>query len=311
MKKLFLLASVALVLASCSKDDSGSNNNPQNPGQSQQGGGQPEQPTTPTPVPVGFVKTIKEYDREVSNSSLLKTTTYKVENNLLTGWEEQYANSNNKVVNTLTYEGANLKTFKKQEGEGDNYAYIYTFSYQNNKLDKITRKRGDTPDREDVYQITLDDQGRIIKKKHIGNGGWDGQEWEATFTYADNKITIQKGEEKYIYTYTGENATQVVKEATPYEGPIRIEYQYDTAVINDLNNKYIYLTNIARLLNPRDGISGRQLTTIDSPFVLNSKNVAKNDGTNTYEIEKNDQNKPTKITQKQAGIALQIKVYSY
>lgn len=307
MKKLFLLASVALVLASCSKDDSGSNNNPQNPGQSQQGGGQPEQPTTPTPVPVGFVKTIKEYQREVSDSSLLRTTTYTVENNVLKGWEELRKATGKKQTHILTYEGANLKTYKSVD-ETNGVTEIYTFFYVNNKLDKVTRHREGDERTKDTYQITLDDQGRITKKTHVGNEGWDGQAWEATFTYTATGVEIQKaGEPKYTITYTGENATRVVQE--PSLG-VPTNFEYDTTVVNDLNNKYIYLVNIAKLFN-RWGIEGYQFATIDSPFVLNSKNVAKNDGTNTYEIEKNDQNKPTKITQKQAGIALQIKVYSY
>lgn len=307
MKKLFLLASVALVLASCSKDDSGSNNNPQNPGQSQQGGGQPSQPTTPTPVPVGFVKTIKEYQREVSDSSLLRTTTYTVENNVLKGWEELRKATGKKQTNILTYEGANLKTYKSVD-ETNGVTEIYTFFYVNNKLDKVTRHREGDEGTKDTYQITLDPQGRITKKTHVGNEGWDGQAWEVTFTYTATGVEIQKaGEPKYTITYTGENATRVVQE--PSSG-VPTNFEYDTTVLNDLNNKYIYLVNIAKLFN-RWGIEGYQFATIDSPFVLNSKNVAKNDGTNTYEIEKNDQNKPTKITQKQAGIALQIKVYSY
>jgi hypothetical protein len=307
MKKLFLLASVALVLVSCSKDDSGSNNNPQNPGQSQQGGGQPEQSTTPTPVPVGFVKTIKEYQREVSDSSLLKTTTYTVENNVLKGWEVLIKATGKKQTHILTYEGANLKTYRSEDGT-NGVTEIYTFSYVNNKLDKVTRHREGDERTIDTYQITLDPQGRITKKTHVGNEGWDGQAWEVTFTYTATGVEIQKaGEPKYTITYTGENATRVVQE--PSLG-VPTNFEYDTTVVNDLNNKYIYLVNIAKLFN-RWGIEGYQFATIDSPFVLNSKNVAKNDGTNTYEIEKNDQNKPTKITQKQAGIALQIKVYSY
>ena len=307
MKKLFLLASVALVLASCSKDDSGSNNNPQNPGQSQQGGGQPEQPTTPTPVPVGFVKTIKEYQREEKEENLVKTTTYKVEGNVLKGWEVLIKATGKKQTNTLTYEGANLKTYRSEDGT-NGVTEIYTFSYVNNKLDKVTRHREGDERTIDTYQITLDPQGRITKKNHVGNEGWDGQAWEVTFTYTATGVEIQKaGEPKYTITYTGENATRVVQE--PSLG-VPTNFEYDTTVVNDLNNKYIYLVNIAKLFN-RWGIEGYQFATIDSPFVLDSKNVAKNDGTNTYEIEKNDQNKPTKITQKQAGIALQIKVYSY
>ena len=175
-------------------------------------------------------------------------------------------------------------------------------------MDKVTRHREGDEGTKDTYQITLDDQGRITKKTHVGNEGWDGQAWEVTFTYTATGVEIQKaGEPKYTITYTGENATRVVQE--PSLG-VPTNFEYDTTVVNDLNNKYIYLVNIAKLFN-RWGIEGYQFATIDSPFVLNSKNVAKNDGTNTYEIEKNGQNKPTKITQKQAGTALQIKVYSY
>ena len=80
-----------------------------------------------------------------------------------------------------------------------------------------------------------------------------------------------------------------------------------------MNNKYIYLTYIAQLFNPRHGIGSYDniLNSVESPFVLNSENVVKKDAFNDYEIQKNAQNKPTKIIQKQAGIALKIKVYGY
>ena len=91
--------------------------------------------------------------------------------------------------------------------------------------------------------------------------------------------------------------------------------EYDTEAVNDLNNKYIYLTYIAQLFNPRHGIGAYDydniLASVESPFVLNSENVVKKDAFNDYEIQKNAQNKPTKIIQKQAGIALKIKVYGY
>lgn len=308
MKKLFLLASVALVLASCSKDDSGSNNNPQNPGQSQQGGGQPEQPTTPTPVPVGFVKTIKEYLGEETETALQKTTTYKVENNLLKGWEVLTKATGKKQTNTLTYEGANLKTYKSAD-EVNGVTEIYTFFYVNNKLDKVTRHREGDERTIDTYQITLDPQGRITKKTHVGNEGWDGQAWEVTFTYTATGVEIQKaGEPKYTITYTGENATRVVQE--PSSG-VPTDFEYDTTVVNDLNNQYIYFVNIAKLFN-RWGIEGYQLTTLDNPFVLNSKNVVKKYLFYTYDIQKNEQNKPSKITKKDnGGNPMNIKVYSY
>ena len=125
MKKLFLLASMAFVIASCSKND---NSTP----------APVPQPPTPETVPAGFVKTIKEYLGEETEAALQKTTTYKVENNLLKGWEVLLSNGK-KIINTLTYEGAHLKTFTIED-QSANVTNIYTFSYQNNKLDKITRK---------------------------------------------------------------------------------------------------------------------------------------------------------------------------
>ena len=62
MKKLFLLASMAFVIASCSKND---NSTP----------APVPQPPTPETVPAGFVKTIKEYLGEETEAALQKTTT--------------------------------------------------------------------------------------------------------------------------------------------------------------------------------------------------------------------------------------------
>ena len=56
-------------------------------------------------------------------------------------------------------------------------------------------------------------------------------------------------------------------------------FEYDTEAVNDLNNKYIYLTYIAQLFNPRHGIGSYDniLNSVESPFVLNSENVVKKD----------------------------------
>ena len=155
----------------------------------------------------------------------------------------------------------------------------------------------------------MDNQGRIVKKAHIGNDGWDGGEWEVTFTYTDNLLVVQKGGEsvKYKYTYTGENVTKVDKEPS-----LGVPYvlEYDTAIVNDLNNQYIYLTNIAQLFN-RWGIDSLA-NDVNDPFVINSKNIVKKYLFYTYDIQKNEQNRPTKITQKDnGGNPMTIKVYSY
>ena len=237
---------------------------------------------------------------------MLRTTTYKVENNLLKGWEILQS-GNQKVTSTLEYEGPNLKTFKLQTGERNNDIYIYTFSYQNNKLDKIIRKRGDDENTVDTYQITLDDQGRIIKKKHVGADGWEGQEWEATFTYEGNKLIVQKAQEqKNIYTYTGKNVVKMEREPTL---GTTTEVEYDTTVVNDLNNPYVYLTNIAQLFT-RHGLDlypGNE----NDPFIKGSQNVYNKFMFYTYTIDKNGQ-KPTKITKKDnAGNPIIIKTYTY
>lgn len=302
MKKLFLFASVAALVAACGKND---DNNPTPPDQGGQGGGQTQQ-TTPTPVPAGFVKTIKEYLQEETESALQKTTTYTVENNILKGWETVYPNGVKNTV-TLTYEGPHLKTYKQVDIErtGGSITVLFEYTYENNKLSKIVRTRdGKT----DIYNITLDDQGRIIKKKCIPtNDSWEGQEWEATFTYTDNTLTVQKSDVKYVYTYTGKNVTQVVQEQPSLGVPTNLEY--DTTVVNDLNNEYIYLTNIAQLF-ARHGLDlypGNE----NDPFIKGSQNVYNKFMFYTYTIDKNGQ-KPTKITKKDnGGNTVDIKTYTY
>ena len=303
MKKIFLFASVAALVAACGKND---DNNPTPPDQGGQGGGQQTQQTTPTPVPAGFVKTIKEYLREETESSLLKTTTYKVENNLLKGWETVYPNGVKNTI-TLTYEGPHLKTYKQVDIEptGGSITVLFEYTYENNKLSKIVRTRdGKT----DIYNITLDDQGRIIKKKCIPtNNSWEGQEWEATFTYEGNKLTVQKAQEqKNIYTYTGKNVVKMEQEPTL---GTTTEVEYDTTVVNDLNNPYVYLTNIAQLFT-RHGLDlypGNE----NDPFIKGSQNVYNKFMFYTYTIDKNGQ-KPTKITKKDnGGNTVDIKTYTY
>ena len=303
MKKLFLFASVAALVAACGKND---DNNPTPPNQGGQGGGQQTQQTTPTPVPAGFVKTIKEYLQEETESALQKTTTYTVENNILKGWETVYPNGVKNTI-TLTYEGPHLKTYKQVDIEptGGSITVLFEYTYENNKLSKIVRTRdGKT----DIYNITLDDQGRIIKKKCIPtNNSWEGQEWEATFTYEGNKLTVQKAQEqKNIYTYTGKNVVKMEQEPTL---GTTTEVEYDTTVVNDLNNPYVYLTNIAQLFT-RHGLDlypGNE----NDPFIKGSQNVYNKFMFYTYTIDKNGQ-KPTKITKKDnAGNPIIIKTYTY
>ena len=302
MKKLFLFASVAALVAACGKND---DNNPTPPNQGGQGGGQQTQQTTPTPVPAGFVKTIKEYLQEETESALQKTTTYTVENNILKGWETVYPNGTKNTA-TLTYEGPHLKTYKQVniEPTGGSFTVLFEYTYENNKLSKIVRTRdGKT----DIYNITLDDQGRIIKKKCITTNGWEGQEWEATFTYEGNKLTVQKAQEqKNIYTYTGKNVVKMEREPTL---GTTTEVEYDTTVVNDLNNPYVYLTNIAQLFT-RHGLDlypGNE----NDPFIKGSQNVYNKFMFYTYTIDKNGQ-KPTKITKKDnAGNPIIIKTYTY
>ena len=303
MKKIFLFASVAALVAACGKND---DNNPTPPDQGGQGGGQQTQQTTPTPVPAGFVKTIKEYLQEETESALQKTTTYTVENNILKGWETVYPNGTKNTA-TLTYEGPHLKTYKQVniEPTGGSFTVLFEYTYENNKLSKIVRTRDGLID---TYNITLDDQGRIIKKKCITtNGGWEGQEWEATFTYEGNKLTVQKAQEqKNIYTYTGKNVVKMEQEPTL---GTTTEVEYDTTVVNDLNNPYVYLTNIAQLFT-RHGLDlypGNE----NDPFIKGSQNVYNKFMFYTYTIDKNGQ-KPTKITKKDnAGNPIIIKTYTY
>ena len=303
MKKIFLFVSVAALVAACGKND---DNNPTPPNQGGQGGGQQTQQTTPTPVPAGFVKTIKEYLREETESALQKTTTYTVENNILKGWETVYPNGV-KNTTTLTYEGPHLKTYKQVDIEptGGSITVLFEYTYENNKLSKIVRTRdGKT----DIYNITLDDQGRIIKKKCIPtNNSWEGEEWEATFTYEGNKLTVQKAQgPKNIYTYTGKNVVKMEQEPTL---GVTTEVEYDTTVVNDLNNPYVYLTNIAQLF-ARHGLDlypGNE----NDPFIKGSQNVYNKFMFYTYTIDKNGQ-KPTKITKKDnGGNTVDIKTYTY
>jgi len=137
--------------------------------------------------------------------------------------------------------------------------------------------------------------------------GWEGQEWEATFTYEGNKLTVQKAQEqKNIYTYTGKNVVKMEREPTL---GTTTEVEYDTTVVNDLNNPYVYLTNIAQLFT-RHGLDlypGNE----NDPFIKGSQNVYNKFMFYTYTIDKNGQ-KPTKITKKDnAGNPIIIKTYTY
>lgn len=287
MKKLVLLAAAALTVVACKKDK-----NEDNP--------TPPQPEKPVEVPAGFVKQTIFTQAGVPT----ETTTYNVENNVLKGWT--VTNNYGTVTHSLSYEGKNLKTYNYQDGTRA-VNEEYTFIYQDNKLTKITStSNGQT----DTFIVTTDSQGRITSKINTGIGNnFNADTWTVTFQYDTNSLKVvntKDGTATYTYTYNNGNVTKI--ETINYQ---RLEenFEYDTTVVNELNNQYILLANLARL-----NIRGHQdvkFGTDQDLFVKQSKNIVNKFTPYSYEITKNG-NKPTKIVKRDAtGAPISTLEYKY
>ncbi len=285
MKKFLLVAVAALAVVACKKDK----DEPVNPNGGNGNGNGGAQTETPTTVPMGFVKKIEVTGQETS------TTTFNVVNNVLKGWVE--VSSTGTVTRTFDYEGKNLKKYTletNQSGQG----YIkteYEFTYQNNKLVNFKRTSNSMSD---VYDVVVDDKGRITSKTVRPNtNGWEGgMVWTATFTYTNDALVV-KAPDGQTYSYTYENGN--VKELKTQTG--NYSFEYDSTVLNDFNFEYFRWTAVVEAFVRHGNVS---LGGDNDVFVKSSKNLLTSGGSGlyVYEVtEKQGTNKPKTVLKKYAG----------
>ena len=287
MKKLLLIAVAAFAIVACKKDkdepvapNGGGGNN----------GGGGTQTEQPTPVPAGFVKKIEVTGQET------KTTTFNVENNVLKGWT--VVTPQGTVTKTLDYDGKNLKKYTyESKFAGQNAIKIeYDFTYKNNKLAEVKRTRENMSD---IYDVVVDDKGRITSKTvRAVPGGWEGGTvWTATFTYTNNSLVVKSPEgQTYSYTYENENVKELQSDTGVYT------FGYNTDVVNDLNFEYFRWVAIVELFTRHSQVTLGNPVMLGDPFVESSKNLLSSNGTYEFIVtEKQGTNKPKTVVKKFGG----------
>ena len=288
MKKLLLIAVAALAIVACKKDkdepvapNGGNGNNG--------GGGSTPQTEQPVPVPAGFVKKIEVTGQET------KTTTFNVENNVLKGWTE--VTPQGTVTKTLDYDGKNLKKYTYESniaGQGA-MKIEYDFTYKNNKLAEVKRTRSNMSD---IYDVVVDDKGRITSKTvRAVPGGWEGGNvWTATFTYTNNSLVVKGPQgQTYSYTYENENVKKLQSDTGVYT------FGYNTDVVNDLNFEYFRWVAIVELFTRHSQVTLGD-PRVGDPFVESSKNLLSSNGTHEFIVtEKQGTNKPKTVVKKFGG----------
>ena len=197
------------------------------------------------------------------------------------------------TTHTLQYDGKKLKTYVQDEGS---YSITFEFSYTANKLTKIVRKEYE-PYAD--YIVTTDAQGNVTKLENKVAGGSDREVWEANIAYNNNIVTLslkssRNGTRTATYTFENDNVKKLEK------GGETINYEFDSSVVNVLNNEYIFLAYLAQEFYRGDYHTIGQHTDL---FVnYKSKNVLKKDKNYNYQVtEKQGTDKPKTVVKTLIG----------
>lgn len=309
MKKMFILASIALVGAACSKsDDNGGNNQVVNRINNSTVSGNPFATEETTVYPTEKRGTDQNYSQ----------TTYTVENNKVKAVVTEIYRNGQKIdgrtISTnITYNEKGLPS-KLEDVQGRETRKLeYTYN-DKNQVKEITLTEG-TDTEKQVHEYDV--QGRLSK---ITFTATEDEPYTVTYEYPDENTVVEKDSrnenEKITYTIEGGNLTKKVKEITNPQGQVvRSEtktYKYDTSIKNpdaSLERKLISFDYFeeARYTpsNSKNAVTEIATTGNDNGHPLTSS-------TTTYTYEKNDKGYPTKKTKTIAGSSSsEVTTYTY
>lgn len=282
MKKMFILASIALVGAACSKsDDNGGGNN---------GGGNP---VTPSEVPAVYPTEKRGDDQNYSQ------TTYTLENNKVkTVVTERYQNGVKDATATrttnVTYTDKKYPTVVEETYNG---SFTNKTEYTYNEKNQITEMKNTREGSTQVVKFEYNAEGKVSKAIH--------STYQVTYEYPNATTVVEKNSSTpnntNTYTIVNGNVTKFLQENKDDLGVVTFtntqEYEYNTAVKNPdasferriLDPSYFYN------YSPYDADHSYNMYTKRTDS-YNDHGVT-NSRTYTYTYETNDKGYPTKKTE--------------
>lgn len=286
MKKMFVLASLALVGVACSKsDDNGGGNGGGNSGENN--------PVTPTTAPAVYPTEKRGNDQNYTQ------TTYTLENNKVkTIVTETYQNGVKDATATrttnVTYTDKKYPTVVEETYNG---SFTNKTEYTYNEKNQITEMKNTREGSTQVVKFEYNAEGKLSKAIHSSH--------EITYEYPNATTVVEKNSSEpnstNTYTVVNGNVTKFLQERKDDLGTVRFtstqEYEYNTAVKNPdfslerriLDPSYFYN------YNPYDANYSKNVYTKRTDSY--NDNGHSNSRTSTYTYEANDKGYPTKKTE--------------
>ena len=282
MKKMFVLASLALVGVACSKsDDNGGGNSGEN------------NPVTPTTAPAVYPTEKRGNDQNYTQ------TTYTLENNKVkTIVTETYQNGVKDATATrttnVTYTDKKYPTVVEETYNG---SFTNKTEYTYNEKNQITEMKNTREGSTQVVKFEYNAEGKLSKAIHSSH--------EITYEYPNATTVVEKNSSEpnstNTYTVVNGNVTKFLQERKDDLGTVRFtstqEYEYNTTVKNPdfslerriLDPSYFYN------YNPYDANYSKNVYTKRTDSY--NDNGHTNSRTSTYTYEANDKGYPTKKTE--------------
>ena len=315
MKKMFVLASLALIGVACSKNDDnvavyngGGNNGGGNKAISSSTiSGDPFITEEPAVFPTQKEGTDQEYD----------ITTYTLENNKVKSVViDHYQNGqkvNKKTITTnVTYNDKGLPAKLEQTEDGLTRTIEYIYNAKN-QIEEIKATHNNTTVR---YVHEYDAQGRLSKMTFSAT---NEQPYTITYEYPTANTVVEKNStntnESLTYTFENGNLTKKVLERF-YQGNVVgsaiEEYKYDTTIKNPDASLEFKLVDLNYFLE-EDCYSPERSKNVVTEITKSGtegqhehpKRISA-----TYTYEKNDKGYPTKRTTKE-GNTSEVTTYTY
>ena len=217
MKKMFILASIALLGAACSKsDDNGGGNSGEN------------NPVTPTTAPAVYPTEKRGNDQNYTQ------TTYTLENNKVkTIVRETYQNGvKDATATTTTNVTYTDKKYPTVVEETYNGGLTNKTEYTYNEKNQITEMKNTREGSTQVVKFEYNVEGKLSKAIH--------PTYQITYEYPNATTVVEKNSSEpnstITYTVVNGNVTKFLQERKDDLGTVRFtntqEYEYNTAVKN-------------------------------------------------------------------------------
>ncbi|WP_455004215.1 hypothetical protein [Capnocytophaga gingivalis] len=295
MKKMFILASLALVGVACSKDDNDGGNR-----------------INPSEEPAVYPT------EKTGNDQNYTQTTYTVKNNnqvekiVTEVYQAGVKNTAATQTTTITYASADKKypsVVEKTYNGGSNKNKIeYSYNEKNQITEMKNTVNGSTSE---VVKFEYNADGKISKAIHSG--------YEITYEYPNASTVIEKNSNQpnttKTYTLTNGNVTKILDEHKDDQGVVRnsniTEYEYDTTVKNPevslerrlLNVDYFYNYNPYKA-NYSPNVYTKEVHSYNDNGHKGEKEAL------TYTYKKNDKGYPTEKTEKGRNMDI-VTTYAY